>query len=177
MLKSIISSINSLNLNCLKLDLKKKEVNKKGLKSKMFKRYVIFSVIYRENMISLVQEQFNDLIASKIIGFMEHPTAKMMKEHVEYGEALRFDPRNDWSEWQTLYGFSHIGRHDRHYLTYGGGPEGGVMKIWADGWYVWERKWGTRATYLRILDELEIIYIHDDGHEAIKLVRLNITMN
>ena len=121
-------------------------------------------------MISLLHEQFYDVIASKIISFLEHPTANMIKDHFEYREALRFDPWINWGEWHTLYGFAHIGRHDRHYLTYGGGPDGGIVKLWADGWYVWERNWGTRAIYIRIPDELEVIYKNDDGHEAIKLV-------
>ena len=121
-------------------------------------------------MISLLHEQFYDVIASKIMSFMEHPTAKMMKDHFEYMEMLKFDPRHDWSEWQTLYGLAHVGRHDRHYLTYGGGPEGGIVKGYRDGWYIWHRDWGTGATYTRIPEELEIIYKNDDGYEAIKLV-------
>ena len=95
-------------------------------------------------MISLVQEQFNDIIANKIINFMEHPTAKMMKDNFEYREVLRFDRSIDWSEWQTLYGFAQIGIHTRHYLTYGGGPEGEIMKVWSDGRYISHRDWGTR---------------------------------
>ena len=43
--------------------------------------------------------------------FKKHPTARMLKDHLEYKELLKFDPRNDWSEWQTLYGFAHIGNH------------------------------------------------------------------
>ena len=44
------------------------------------------------------------------------------------------------------------------------------MKSYGDGWYVWHRDWGTKATYTRILEELEIIHKHDDGHETSKLV-------
>ena len=93
----------------------------------------------------------------------------MMKHHLVFKDVLRFDTV-DWSEPKTLYGFAHIGNHDRHYLTYGGGPEGGIVKSYGDGWYVWHRDWGTRATYTRIPDELEIVYKNNDGRETIKMV-------
>ena len=69
-------------------------------------------------------EIFDDIIADKIITFPEHPTARMLKAQLEYKEVLKCPPRNDWGEWQTLYRFAHIGNHNRHYITYGGGPEG-----------------------------------------------------
>ena len=59
-------------------------------------------------VISLMHEVFDDTITDKIIIFLEHPTARMLKDHLECKEHLKFDPRNDWSEWQTLYGFSHL---------------------------------------------------------------------
>ena len=90
-------------------------------------------------MISLVYEKLDDITASKIIRLMQHPTAKMMKDHFEYKEVLEFDPGTDWSEWQTLYGLAQIGNHDRHYLTYGGGPEGGIVKQFGGSWFVWHR--------------------------------------
>ena len=83
---------------------------------------------------------------------------------------MKFDPRNDWSEWQTLYGFVHIGNRERHYITYGGGPEGGIMKRYGDGWYIWHRTWGERIQYMRKPDELELICRNGDGHEAMKVV-------
>ena len=106
--------------------------------------------------VSLMYEKFNDITASRIIRFLEHPTAKMMKHYLALQEVLKFDPI-DWSEPKTLYGFAQIGNHERHYLTYGGGPEGGIIKSYGDGWYVWHRDWGTRATYTIIPDELEIV--------------------
>ena len=57
-------------------------------------------------MVSLMYEIFDDIIADKIITLLEHPTARMLKDHLEYKELLEFDPRNDWSERQTLYGFA-----------------------------------------------------------------------
>ena len=35
-------------------------------------------------MVSLMYEMFDDIIAAKIIAFLEHPTAKLMKENFEY---------------------------------------------------------------------------------------------
>ena len=40
-------------------------------------------------MISLVHDMFNDITASKIINFLEHPTAKMMKHHLEFQEVSK----------------------------------------------------------------------------------------
>ena len=79
-------------------------------------------------MISLMYEMFDDMTASKIITFLEHPTASMLKGRLEYKEVLKLDPGTNWSEWQTLYRLAHIGNHNRHYITYGGGPEGGMVK-------------------------------------------------
>ena len=90
-------------------------------------------------MISLMCEMFDDIIADKIITFLQHPTARMLKGHLEYEEVLKFDPRNDWGEWQTLYGCAHFGNHNRHYITYGGGREGRIVKSYGDGWYIWHR--------------------------------------
>ena len=120
-------------------------------------------------MISLMYDMFDDIIAAKIITCLEHPTAKRKKHHVAFKDVLKFDTI-DQSEPKTLYGFAHIGNHDRHYLTYGGGPEGGMVKTYGDGWCVWHRDWGTRATYTKIPEELEIVYKNDDGHGAIKMV-------
>ena len=100
-------------------------------------------------VVSLMHEIFDDIIADKIITFLEHPTARMLKDHMEYEEVLKFDPRNKWGEWQTLYGFAYIGSHRRHYITYGGGPEGGIVKSYSDGWYIWHRNWGERIQYTK----------------------------
>jgi hypothetical protein len=67
-----------------------------------------------------------------------------MKSHFKYMDLLSFDTKHDWLNFQTLYGFTKLGRR-RHYLTYGGGPEGGIVKFRGMGWHVWNRDWGTRA--------------------------------
>ena len=100
-------------------------------------------------MISLMYEMFDVIIADKIITLLEHTTARMLKDHLEYKEPLTFDPRIDWSEWQTLYGFAYIGSHRRHYITYGGGREGGIMKSYGDGWCIRHRSWGERIQYTK----------------------------
>ena len=121
-------------------------------------------------MISLMCEMFADSIADKIITFLEHPTARVRKDHLEYKDLLGFGPRNDWSEWNTLYGFAHIANHDRHYITYGGGPEGGIVKSYGAGWFAWRRNWNERIQYTRIPDALDVIYRNGDGHGAINMV-------
>ena len=86
-----------------------------------------------------MHEMFDDIIAANIITFSTHPTAKTMKRHVASKEVLKFDPNTDWNERQKFYRFAHTGHHNRHYLTYGGGPEGGIIKSCGDGWCVWRR--------------------------------------
>ena len=49
-------------------------------------------------MISLMYDMFDDIAASEIITFFEHPTARMLKDHLEYKEVLKFDPRNNWGD-------------------------------------------------------------------------------
>ena len=46
-------------------------------------------------MISLIYDIFNESTAGHIVKYMEHPTARMIKERAELTEALKFDPRND----------------------------------------------------------------------------------
>ena len=46
-------------------------------------------------MISLTYDMFDDIIADKIITFLEHPTARMLKDHLEYKEVLKFDPQKN----------------------------------------------------------------------------------
>ena len=60
-------------------------------------------------------------------------------------------------------------------MTYGGGPEGGIVRLRSSVtsaalWYVWHRDWGRPASILRIPGELTPVSRHDDGYEAIKLV-------
>ena len=78
-------------------------------------------------MISIIQETFDSSIANHIIRFLEHPTAPLIRRFKEYTDLLSFDTVNDWHKWQSLYGFQTINGSRRAYVTYGGGPEGGVL--------------------------------------------------
>ena len=91
---------------------------------------------------------------------------------------MTFDTSHDWHKWQTLYGFATINGSKRAYLTHGGGPEGGVVRLSRSitldkTWYVWHRSWGRPANILRIPRELALIYGNGDGYKAIKLVMLD----
>ena len=68
------------------------------LEPKNTERQITYSIIYKMEVISLMYEMFADNIADKIITFLEHPTARMLKDHLEYKVLLKFDPRIDWSE-------------------------------------------------------------------------------
>ena len=58
---------------------------------------------------------------------------------------LSFVPVDDF-EIETLFGFTHI-YGTKHYITYGGGPEGGFVYFTSEGqkgrggWYRWHRDW------------------------------------
>ena len=99
-------------------------------------------------MISILQEQFEPNIANLITWFSEHPTAPMIRRFREYTDLLTFDTRNDWHHWQTVYCFKTTNGSKRAYVTYGGGPEGGVVRLQdrstalgrsGKAWYVWHR--------------------------------------
>ena len=59
-------------------------------------------------MIAIIQEKFDRSIADRITQYLEHPTARMIKQNQQYLELLGFDARNDWGTWNTLYGFAKI---------------------------------------------------------------------
>ena len=64
----------------------------KRLKTNMTSMLAICSILSRDHMLSLVYGTFDDTIADKIITFLEHPTARMLKENFENKEVLKFDP-------------------------------------------------------------------------------------
>ena len=93
----------------------------------------------------------------------------------EYADLLTFDTRHDWHKWQEVYGFARINGSKRAYITYGGGPEGGIVRLHLSTvvgkvWYIWHRGWGQPASVVRIPPELSVVYRNDDGYEAVKLV-------
>ena len=124
-------------------------------------------------MIAIIHQQFEHNIANHITRFLEHPTAPMIRKFKECADLLRFDTVNDWHHWQTVYCLAHIPGSRRAYMTYGGGPEGGVVRLDRHNgmcWYVWHRNWGIPVQLVRIPAELTLVTKNSDGYEAIKLV-------
>ena len=83
---------------------------------------------------------------------------------------LPMDEEDD--EWETLYGFTEI-YETQHYLTSGGGPEGGYVFFYREreqGWYRWSRTWGHRPTYERITSGQVAIRHRQDEDEKITVL-------
>jgi hypothetical protein len=71
-------------------------------------------------------------------------------------------------EWHQIYGTITIFR-TKHYLTYGGGPEGGYVYFFRErqpGWYRWHRNWGTEPIYERCQGHL-LQRFDEDGMEYV----------
>ncbi len=71
-------------------------------------------------------------------------------------------------DWETVYGSCTIYR-TKHYITYGGGPEGGFVYLFREheaGWYRWHRDWGTVVSHTRVEDGV-VAFNHADGGEQI----------
>ena len=76
----------------------------------------------------------------------------------------------DW--WETLYGKVRIYETD-HYITYGGGPEGGYVYFYRErepGWYSWDRGWFEKPTYTKIETGQVVFRIDEDGCEILAVV-------
>ena len=75
--------------------------------------------------------------------------------------------------WETLYGKCRIYQTD-HFITYGGGPEGGYVYFYREreaGWYSWHRDWFTGTTYIKLDDRLLVVFrIDEDGCEFVAVV-------
>ena len=86
----------------------------------------------------------------------------MIKNHFEESD-------DDEDEWRTLYGFAEPGRY---YITYGGGPSGGIVRFRNHGWYEWRQGWGGHKVLTPIPDGKVIIWRPetDEYSEAIKIV-------
>ena len=76
------------------------------------------------------------------------------------------------TDWETLYGKCRIYEKD-HFITYGGGPEGGHVYFYRErepGWYYWRRGWSGKPTYTKT-DAGQIVFrIDEDGCEFIAVV-------
>ena len=75
--------------------------------------------------------------------------------------------------WETLYGKCRIYQTD-HYITYGGGPEGGYVYFYREreaGWYSWHRDWFTEMIYTKLDDRRVVVFrIDEDGCEFVAVV-------
>ena len=83
-------------------------------------------------------------------------------------------PRDPPVEWETLYGSTRVSQ-TKHYITYGGGPEGGYVYFYRErkaGWYKWERDWFKPPTYAK-RDGTVAMIIMDDGSERIGVLPEN----
>ena len=77
-------------------------------------------------------------------------------------------PKDPPVEWETQRGTTRI-YQTKHYITYGGGPEGGYVYFYREreaGWYKWERDWFKPPSYTKI-DGTVAMTIMDDGSERI----------
>ena len=86
---------------------------------------------------------------------------------------LAFVPLDDYHI-ETLYGFTHI-YGAKHYITYGGGPEGGFVYFISErrrrgGWYRWNRDWFAKAVYTKVETGQVAFLLHDDGSEQIAIL-------
>ena len=72
-------------------------------------------------------------------------------------------------DFYPLYGTTTIYR-TKHYVTYGGGPEGGFVYFASSrkpGWYKWHRDWFQKPTYERVEKGQVAFLINADGSEEI----------
>ena len=70
-------------------------------------------------------------------------------------------------DWEALYGKCRIYQTD-HYITYGGGPEGGYVYFYREreaGWYHWHRDWLEKPAYAKIENGIVVARIDEDGCE------------
>ena len=77
-----------------------------------------------------------------------------------------------FSAWETLYGKCRI-YHTDHYITYGGGPEGGYVYFYREretGWYYWHRNWLGKPEYTKIEEGIVVFRIDEDGCEFVAVV-------
>ena len=87
---------------------------------------------------------------------------------------VEFIPEQEDVAWETVYGTTTIYR-TKHFITYGGGPEGGYVYFFrerAPGWYSWHRDWFKEAEYTK-LDGRVLAIWWDDGVERIGVVPLD----
>ena len=78
----------------------------------------------------------------------------------------------DEPEISTLYGVTEI-FGSKHYVTYGGGPEGGLVYLPRSrkpGWYKWHRDWFQKPKYSKVEKGQVAFLIQSDGSEEIAIL-------
>ena len=86
---------------------------------------------------------------------------------------LSFVPLDNF-ELETLFGFTHISGV-KHYITYGGGPEGGFVYFASQrpgkfSWFTWHRDWFKEAVYTKVRAGQVAFLMHSDGSEQITIL-------
>ena len=84
-----------------------------------------------------------------------------------------FVPEDNF-EIDTLFGFTHIGGVE-HYITYGGGAEGGFVYFTSQrpgksSWFTWHRDWFKEAVYTKVKKGQVAFHMHSDGSEQITIL-------
>ena len=87
---------------------------------------------------------------------------------------LSFVPLDNFPK-EDLYGYTEI-YGAKHYITYGGGPEGGFVYFASErdsnrgNWYTWDRDWFKKPTYTKVVEGQVAFLIHSDGSEQIAIL-------
>ena len=58
----------------------------------------------------------------------------------------------------------------KHFVTYGGGPEGGYVYFPGQGWKKWHRDWFQEASYAKVQHGQVAFLINADGSEEIAVI-------
>ena len=89
---------------------------------------------------------------------------------------MAFVPVDDF-EIDTLFDFTHTSGV-KHYITYGGGPEGGFVYFTSQrpgksSWFTWHRDWFKEAVYTKVKKGQVAFHMHSDGSEQITILSDN----
>ena len=123
-------------------------------------------------MVSVIYDKFEMNIANKIVSYMIHPTAEALSEYFELQDLLCFDTDHNWFDWNCIM------NHEEHsYIIYfvindGGGWRSGIVRRWGT-WWVWKRFREHEISYLKIPDQLQVIYKFAYQNEYVKLELLS----
>jgi len=98
-----------------------------------------------------------------MVEFAEQVFPEGVAEHIQ-------DYARTYVEWETVYGSVMVYK-TKHFLTYGGGPEGGYVYFHRErdpGWYSWSRDWFQPPVYTKLDGQIAIWW--DDNVERIGVV-------